>query len=761
MTISIQPYIIAGKQFKLVFDWLEEKGGYGYTLYVNGKDREWNAVSARGNSLVKGKSFDLYPSAITIVTADQEWKLTGTGQALNAQKEAITYPWEASITYDSSNDWLKVKVNVNSDQNIALQMIDGVEPELTIDMGLLPPYDRGDHVWFKTSINNPTKWNDEAYGNDCPAMYYYDSYYHFDLMMYFDMTDMSWMSRDNIARFLNYRCGFRRRYKPSPAYELGLYADGFSGYVFPAGEQTFTFYLKARKQLSSPTETTALKELMDHCLQLVPAEAEWPEKATDWEDFTERCTTDLMDPQCWNSNDTFDDFILNYVNGYSPAWQEAFESKNLTIDFTKSPCIDSAVFIGYPLAIVDAVKPNRHYTALLDRILAFIRTYVGHKVEDEQARKNSGNAVFRDGVIGTWQFVYILEQTWQIAYLKGEQDLLDYAQAEIEDVLIPLSRNVNYLFPLSFNMGTLRKHGNGDAYMVAGIYAYFMVSLYKATGKPLYLEEASRAIKPLLNMPVSSLSQEVFMFGLGIQAASELHKLTGDGVYKEIYEYLVAQNLRMMYWFNDNTKEEYQSYNTFAMFQACTPIIYPAFFENIECLARIASTLDTLEASKGLLRVFNHARKNNLYMFPQCLPENRHSSSLMYIPFENLGVLEDEKTGWIGQEIYGCGQVYQAYLMWEAFGKSSDRDILLLNLNNYKIADLNDVQHMGLAFIAYNPEAVEKTFDIVWTESAANRTVWISKHVDDANPSEISVTEGRITLTLKPDEHVYIKVETS
>ncbi|GGD84335.1 hypothetical protein [Paenibacillus nasutitermitis] len=756
----MRQYAVKGEQFKMVFDWLEDKGGYGYSLHILDRNGEWVVVSAMGNPLVRGKSFDLYPTEIMALETGGSWLLKGSSQARSRDGLSFAYPWEAAIVYDRSNDWLQVKVEIHNEQDIQLQMVEGVEPEITVDMGLLPPYDRGDHVWFKTSINNPTKWNDEAHGNDCPAMYYYDSYYHFDLMMYFDMTDMTWMSRDNIARFLNYRCGFRRRYKPAPAYELGLYADGFSGTAFPAGTQRFTYYVKARQRLSVPTETTALKELIDHCLQLVPAESQWPEKATDWEDFTQRCTQDLLDPQCWGANDIYDDYILNYVNGYSPAWEEAFESKNLTIDFKASPCIDSAAFIGYPLSVVNALKSGGPYSELLERILNFTRVYIRHKTEKNRARVDSGNATFLEGVAGTWQFVYILEQIWQIAHLHHDQELLDYVHHEVDEILIPLSRNVNYLYPLSFDLATLRRHGNGDAYMVAGIYAYFMLNVYKATGQPRYLEEAQRSIRPLLALPVNSLSQEVFMFGLGIQAASELYKLTGEAEYKEIYDYLLAQNLRMMYWFDDNTKEEYRDYNTFAMFQACTPIIYPAFFENIECLARIASTLDTNEAGVGLLRVLNHARKNNLYLFPQCLPENRHSSNLMYIPFENLGVLEDEKTGWIGQEIYGCGQVYQAYLMWEAFGKSSDRDVMVLNLDNYKIADLEGVRNLEVSFIVYNPEAVEKTFDITLSEhlSAAHARIGMNTESLDRT---IQAADGKVTLTLRPDEYVYMKIAKS
>jgi len=65
--------------------------------------------------------------------------------------------------------WFIFDVEVNSEQDIHLCMENGFEPEITLDLGSLPPYERGDHVWFITQITNPTKWNDDAYGNDFPA----------------------------------------------------------------------------------------------------------------------------------------------------------------------------------------------------------------------------------------------------------------------------------------------------------------------------------------------------------------------------------------------------------------------------------------------------------------------------------------------------------------------------------------------------------------------------------------------------------------
>jgi len=57
----------------------------------------------------------------------------------------------------------------------------------------------------------------------------------------------------------------------------------------------------------------------------------------------------------------------------------------------------------------------------------------------------------------------------------------------------------------------------------------------------------------------------------------------------------------------------------------------------------------------------------------------------------------------VGKEIYGAGESIWMYLMFEALGHSSDRELMLVNL------DLLDVTHSAefpprkLNFILYNP----------------------------------------------------------
>jgi hypothetical protein len=719
--------------------------GYGFQLEVRGGDT-WRRVSAPDNPLVRGQSFDLRPASLERRGSSLVGRGVGVGR--NAAGEQVEYSFE-TVVRTRDDGWFDLETTLDTPEALELSMNGRFEPELTLDMGALPPYDRGDHVWFKVAIQNPTKWNDEAYANDMPALYYFDAYANFEVVMFFDMTRMAWMSRDNIARFLNYRCGFRRRYRPHPMYELGLYADGYSGTVFPAGRSSFKSFLSARERTDAPTESEALTELVAKCFELVPAAAAWPRDATTWRDFAERAAVDLMDDQCWNSGEDFPDFILNYVNGYSPAWQEAFAAKNATVDFKNGPCIDSAVWINSLLGTTQSLFDDPRFSSLYGRIDRFIQNY--YDLPKYQFWTHPGQT-------GTWQYVYIVEQTWWVAQQSGNAALRERMEAVIHERIVPLAQKFQYIFPLAFDRQTLKQLGNGDTHGVAGLYAHLMLALHETSGeaqgsrKIQYLEEAQRALRVLKSLPVNTINQEVFLIGLAAQAAAGVFRLTSNPEFLEMHAYFVAQTFRQMYWFDDQTRPEYRDYSTYCMFQACTPIIYPAFFENIEPLARIASTMDVFTPSIGMLRAYNHARKNNFYMFPRCLPKNHHGSSLEYIPFENVGILEDEKTGWVGQEIYGSGQVFGAYQMWEAFARPENRDLMVINTDNYKFFDLERVRKSDLHFVAYNPEpqVIETRLEIPSLRPTDRVLV---------NDAPLAADGTGVALSLEPDAVARIRVE--
>jgi hypothetical protein len=194
------------------------------------------------------------------------------------------------------------------------------------------------------------------------------------------------------------------------------------------------------------------------------------------------------------------------------------------------------------------------------------------------------------------------------------------------------------------------------------------------------------------------------------------------------------------------------------MFQACATISYPALFENIETLARIAPTLKLLGADASLLRVFDHARKNNFYFFPQCLPEH-YEAPLKYIPLENIGILEGPPPTTVGAEIYGAGWTFRAYLLWEAFGRCRDRDIMLLNLDNFDERRQIAAGTWDLRFIAFNATAEPRQSELVFplaVERAA--TIADGATLDSLSPKPAPLTAGRCSIQLEPGELRWLNV---
>lgn len=705
----------------------QKSGGYGYGVCVSDGNGAWRAVTATDNPLVRGSSFNLYPTEARRV-----------GDATIQLRGKRNYEYSATITAEPRHKWFRIEVEIELPQPMELSMRDGYEPEIMLDLGPLPPYERGDHVWYMTNVANPTKWNDDAYGNDMPATYLFDAYLKAEFMMFFDMTAMSWMSHGNTGRFLNYRCGYKRRYQPRPAGSLGLYLGGFSGKTIPAGRSSFVYYLSAAPRAQTPTDQEAVQWLVERCLPLLPPRSEWPERATSWREFSRNCAQDLMTDRVWHQRADIDgEYMLNYVDAHSPAWKEAIEARGNKFDMDQ-PCLESAVWGAHPLAVLSRIDREPLYGQLLQRMSKFI----DRMVATDHTPLTAGTD---DAPRGTWQHVYIVEQMFQVARLERDEPLLKRIRAEADSVIIPLARRMQYFFPLSFGKKSLVKLGCGDAHSALGIYASLMLDLHELMGNPDYLDEAKRAVRVHHQLPVNTVHQEVFMLAMGAHAASRLAALTSEAEFAQICRYLVAQTLRMLHWFDDRTTDDAPKVHTLGMFQACATISYPAIFENIETLARLAATLKLLPPDESLLCVFDHARKNNFYFFPQCLPA-RDELPLKYVPLENIGILEGPPPTSVGAEIYGAGWVFRAYLLWEAFGRCADRDVMVLNCDAFDERRQLEAGRWDLTFFLFNPTTEPREADVIFPV-AIERTATLT-----ANGETQRIVNGRWRTHLPPGE---------
>jgi len=148
---------------------------------------------------------------------------------------------------------------------------------------------------------------------------------------------------------------------------------------------------------------------------------------------------------------------------------------------------------------------------------------------------------------------------------------------------------------------------------------------------------------------------------------------------------------------------------------------------------------------EGLLRFMDQQRRNNFYFFQDCTA-NRKPGSSAFIPFENLGTLELAGiTGNVGKEIYGAGESIWMYLMFEALGLSSDRELMLVNL------DLLDVSHSAefpprkLNFILYNPTPIARSTKIAFPAAKGR-------------PVRLTVNGNTVAETLEVQKQSFIRL---
>src|SRR5260221_11491224 len=95
-------------------------------------------------------------------------------------------------------------------------------------------------------------------------------------------------------------------------------------------------------------------------------------------------------------------------------------------------------------------------------------------------------------------------------------------------------------------------------------------------------------------------------------------------------------------------------------------------------------------------------RRNNFYFFQNCSDQHQ-GAPMAAVPFENLGTLElGGQTGNVGKEIYGSGESLWMNLIFEALGRVSDPELMIVNLDLVYTQSASLFQAKQLAFILYN-----------------------------------------------------------
>ncbi len=671
----------------------------------------WKPATLAGNVLISGPSFHFQSTELR--NQGNHVTVSGIAHGQASDGTEVSYDWASEISALPEADgagWFRFRTTLTLPQPLALRQSSRVEPQIIVWLSSASTLMEGQSgSWRRILLQQPTRNSLGAYGNDLPALYLFDQNLGVETMMYFDFSDMGWMSLQNLPRFLVYRCSSVSMVEPDGNQKLGvgLVADQLTGNVLPAGEIRFTYYLLQRSLDRLLTEQEAATRWISALLPVFTEKLNWPGCSTSWKDTAAGTVGDLQNKDISQIEVHGQTGLLSYIKDTSKLWQQTPNNFELM----------AVSDVLWPSLLYNRLASQPSYEALCNQWLASLPAFY-----DPNTHTISNRFIHPepDERIDSWYFFECgLIKYPSIGMLAGSPQLTDNFLAAFETAR-KTAQAFDYLFPVYYHIASNRREGAGTNFAVGGLYAWSAILAHRLTGKQEYLEEGRRAIAALYVEPSDRLFHEPQELSYGALAAAEL------GMRNEA-EYLLSQLLRLFYWYSDPSQNDH---DIRGMVQACASILYPAFKENVETILPWTGIMKRGIVWDGLLRFLDQQRRNNFYFFSRCYGSHAGAAA-EFIPYENLGTLElGGQTGNVGKEIYGAGESLWMYLMFEALGRVDDRELMLVNLDLLDVRSAEQFPPRELHFILFNPTPDSRTARFEIPAAADNRVTITSAGKD-------------------------------
>jgi hypothetical protein len=665
---------------------------------------EWRPATLANNAVVTGASFPLVTSHARREGLSVFCEGKGNAEGLDGKN--LSYGWESEISALSHADapWFRFRTTLHLPAPVKLRQDSRIEPQVIHWLSSSSTLMEGQSgSWRRVLLEQPTRNSLGTYGNDLPAVYLLDQNVGVETMMYFDVSEMGWMSTENLPRFLVYRCSSISRIERDGTQRLGvgLLAEQSTGNVLPEGDVRITYWMLQRPMTRLLTEQESVTRWMQALLPLFEEKLTWPACATTWKEFASGTVEDLQDKSSAQIEVNGHTGLRAYVKASSQLWHDSGDSFELM----------TVADVLWPSLLYLRLHSSPSFELECNALLADLPAFYH---ADTRSISNDFTRP-RDERADSWYpFENALIKYPMIGSLAGSREVTDHFLDAFQTAQ-KMAQQYDYLFPIYYQVATLRAEGAGTNYAVGGLYAWAAILANRLTGEAHHLEEARRAIRVLYTVPAERLFHEPQELAYGALAAAEL------GMQDEA-KYLLYEQLRMFYWYSDPSQK---SHDIRGMVQAAASILYPAFKENVEAILPWTGIMKRGIVFEGLLRFMDQQRRNNFYFFEDC-SGNRKRGPSAFIPFENLGTLElGGMTGNVGKEIYGAGETLWMYLMFEALGQVSDRELMLVNLDLLDAAHAKEFPAQAQNFILYNPTAVTRSATIA-IPAARQRAVRMS-----------------------------------
>ncbi|MCK5633394.1 hypothetical protein KAH94_06570, partial [bacterium] len=367
----------------------------------------------------------------------------------------------------------------------------------------------------------------------------------------------------------------------------------------------------------------ALKTYVNLCVGQLPSPKR---KIPDWMEKSKKCAEDLI-----NCNECR--IKIKNIEGHPAYVKKGHKVNNLEL-MTQSD-------VAWPLLVMIKKYPYfRKYKAWADHLVKILPNFFD---KEEKVFLNSFPLQNKkqEKISETWYLMENYIKILEIVKLTKDKKLKNMCKKEAEEI-IEIAKEVDYLFPLFFNVSQREKHGTALNYAVAGMYSYAMILCHDIFKDKKYLEESIFSLKHMHGLELKQFNKEPQEIAFAVAASQRLFEMLKEEEYREMRDDFLRASLRMLYIVGDNS----------GLFHGFT-WGYPAYKENVESILPWANFLK--KTKLPLIKIINLQLIKNHEFFDENTP---------HIPFESKKQSE-------GKEIYGAGETFWLAMLQERLKQKS------------------------------------------------------------------------------------------
>ena len=734
------------------------QGEYRLTTYVM-KEGAWTAFFDSGEALIQGTGFGAHPTSYKVVSNSANYKAV----RLNGTQADAGYDFAILVEVFDGNPLVHFTVTNHLSSDIVLQ---GAEPRMLL-------WRKGvDENRLSIDQETPTYQKATAVGwSAFPASYLYTD--GMASAVYFDMAPMTWYSDRGVRRFRDCQV---RTVTENGATGVGLDTKyTLTGRRIAAGDMVVSFYLYGEGDVAKPTKLEALAtevEAFAYCLDSdTERHKNYLDGTLDYKFYVDKILEGMLAEKLtyawqdtrWNDGPLFPENTVSRIvlrTGYVENTNVTGDNPNvLSSDWNRSNNM------LLPWILFERLHPNAAHNAMIVEQTNALMTYFD---DISCLYRSFSGTYFGQGKEFTFQNFFMNHGAlWASDFLPADvfNPALGGKFLQAADTMITLAHNVDYVMPQLIDVAKLgvaisidEPHlGATREVWSGGFYAYNMMLAYRVSGNEKYLNEAKTMLTRLFDgsggFYVNSLKEKLYTdpyefpindvcsANWGIAAAQWIYRLTGDEAYLTYSDNLRNVTLRMMKWYESclSSVPLDQSLGGIGFFAAMPTSDTTCPWETIQSyLPMLMELKNTAVApSQVTLKAFNLFRINSFGFSgaswdPAVVTSAKHyqdSITAYFMPEDYYSFEIQTKPGQNGSNVYMSNTLMYAYLMYEAYAKADNDDMMVVNTD---ICDDGMEMADGIRrnFTVFNPTYKAAKFRIQFQDLISDKdytlTLWDS-----------------------------------